>query len=192
MASDIDMSSNALLLIGDNAISSFTEPGFGAKVASNLYPDTYAAILASHPWSFALKEQFLNQLSQTPESITGYQFAYQMPTDLIRIWELMDHSDYVIVGDLIYSNQSKILLRYIFKVAESALPAHVVKAIEYKLAAEFSISITENQSMAALYEKKYLLQLGQAQAIDSQNRPQSGIVDSPIVDVRFGGRGARY
>ena len=75
MASDIDMSSNALLLIGDNAISSFTEPGFGAKVASNLYPDTYAAILASHPWSFALKEQELNKLAQEPDDLTNFQFA---------------------------------------------------------------------------------------------------------------------
>jgi len=37
MASDIDIASNALVLIGDNPINSFTEPGAGATAAANLY-----------------------------------------------------------------------------------------------------------------------------------------------------------
>lgn len=189
MATDISMSSNALILLGDNPISSFTEAGFGATAAANLYEDTYKAILASHPWSFALKEQELNQLSQTPDSRTGFQYAYQMPTDLIRAWKLMDHSDYTIIGDILYSNLSTILLRYVYKVAETELPPQVVKAIEYKLASEFAPFISEDTNLANLYEEKARFQLAQAQYIDSQNRPQSAIIDSPFTDVRLGGRG---
>ena len=62
MPSSIDIASNALLLIGDNPISSFDDPGAGAKVAANLYPETKKRMLSEHPWSFALKQQRLNTL----------------------------------------------------------------------------------------------------------------------------------
>ena len=77
MASDIDIASNALILIGDNPISSFTEPGAGATAAANLYPVTYEQLLSEHPWTFALKEQKLNQLSQQPDALTNWRYAYQ-------------------------------------------------------------------------------------------------------------------
>lgn len=184
MSTDIDMASNALILLGDNPISSFTEAGFGATAAANLYNETYRDLLATHPWSFAFKEQYLNQLTSTPENVTGYTYAYQLPTDLIRIWETMENADYVIVGDKLYSNMNKILLRYVYQVDETSLPPHFVKTMEYKLAAEFAPFIGEQVQLANFYEQKYMMQLGKAMAIDSSSRPQVGIVDSPIVDVR--------
>ena len=189
MTSKIKMINNALLLVGDNAISGLDDPGFGSTVADNLYEDTYAAILACHPWSFAFKEQWLSQLSASPDVETGYQYAYRVPVDSIRIWQLIEHSDYEIIGNLIYSNLSKVLCRYIHRVLESQIPPQVAKAIEYKLAAEFAVSVTDNDRYAQIYEQKYINQLGQAQAIDSQNRPQSQIIDAPFADVRFSGRG---
>jgi hypothetical protein len=189
MATDIEMCSNALILLGDNPISSFSEAGFGATAANNLYTSTYEDMLSSHPWGFALKEQKLNQLAQTPDPETGYTYAYQLPTDLLRIWKLMDHSDYVIIGDILYSNLNSILLRYVYKVEESQLPAYFVKAMEYQLASEFAVFISEDSGTAGLYEMKARDKLAQAQTIDSQNRPQQGIIDSPFADVRFGAVG---
>lgn len=189
MATAIDMASNALLLIGDNPISSFDDPGAGAQVAGAIYPDTYESVLAEHPWSFAFKELQLSKLSQSPDDETGFDNAFQLPADLIRLWRIMPHSNYSIVGSLLYSNQTELLARYIFKVDEVQLPPHVIKAIEYKLAADFAIAVTEDTSKSQFYEQKYLRQLGLARSVDSQGRPQVAIVDSPFVDVRLSGRG---
>ena len=189
MTSKINLINNALRLIGDNEIESLVDPGFGAQLANAVYEDTYNALLAEHPWSFAFKEQYLSQLSQAPDTETGYNYAYQLPVDMIRIWQIFDHSDYVIVGDKLYSNQTKILMRYIFSVAESQLPPHFAKAMEYKLAAEFAVPVTDNDNYASLYETKYLQQVAKAMAIDSQNRPQVAIVDAPFVDARNSGVG---
>ena len=93
MSSDIEISSNALILIGDNPISSFTEPGFGATAAANLYAGTYEAILSEHPWTFALKEQYLSRLSQQPDQETNYTYAFQIPSDVVRIWAVLPHSN---------------------------------------------------------------------------------------------------
>jgi len=189
MPTDIDMASNALLLIGDEPISSFTDPGAGATVAAAIYPETYKQVLSEHPWSFALKEQALSQLSQTPDDRTNYKYAYQMPTDLIRLWAIFEQSNYVIIGDLLYSNSNSLMARYVYKVAETALPPHFVIAMQYKLASDFANSVTESTSKAEYYEAKYRTAVAQARSIDSQGRPQESIIDKPFVDVRYSGRG---
>jgi hypothetical protein len=187
MASDIDIASNALILIGDNPISSFTEPGAGATAAANLYPDTYKQLLSEHPWTFALKEQKLNRLSQAPDALTNWKYAYQNPTDLIRYWAVMPHSNYAMVGSLTYSNQNELLARYVYKVAESQLPPHFQKALEYKLASDFALLVTEDTTKSQLFEQKYRTAIGQARSIDSQSHPQQPIIDQPFTDVRRSG-----
>jgi len=189
MPTDIDIASNALLLIGDEPISSFTDPGAGATVAAAIYPEDYKQVLSEHPWSFAFKEQALSQLSATPDERTGFKYAYQIPTDLIRLWAVFEWSEYVIIGDLLYSNEPSLLARYVYKVTETSLPPHFVVALQYKLASDFSMSVTESNSKSELYEVKYRQALSQARSIDSQGRPQESIIDSPFVDVRFSGRG---
>jgi len=187
MPSDIDMASNALILLGDNPIASFSDAGAGAQTAANLYPSAYEQFLSEHPWSFALKELELSRLSQAPDDLTNFQYAYQMPSDLIRLWKLMPHSFYTIVGSYLYSNENELLARYVYKIAETLLPPHAVVALQYKLAADFSMAITESISMAEAFEKQYRRYLSIARSVDSQGRPQVPIVDSPFVDVRLSG-----
>lgn len=187
MPTDIDMASNALLLVGDNPISSFSDPGAGAQVAAAIYPETYRKVLAEHPWTFALREQKLNQLSAQPDSLTNYKFAYQIPGEMIRIWAVFPHSDYTIVGSLLYSNENELLARYVYQVEETELPPQVTKAIEYKLASDFAVSVTESVSNSEYYEKKYLDAIQLARSVDSQNKPPVPIIDSPFVDVRYSG-----
>ena len=187
MPSSIDIASNALLLVGDNPISSFDDPGAGAQAAANLYPETKKRLLSEHPWSFALKQQRLNKLSQKPDELTNFNNAFQLPTDLIRIWDMQIRTDYILIGNLLYSNQEELLATYIFDVDEVMLPPHFVKSLEYALASDFAISVTEDTAKAGLYEQKSINAINQAMAIDSQGRPQRGIINSPLIDVRFSG-----
>jgi len=187
------MSSNALLLIGDNPISSFDDPGAGAQAAANLYPQIKQRFLSYTPWSFALKQQRLNLLSEKPDSLTNWDSIYQLPTDLIRLWAIAPCADYSIIGDKLYTNSNTaILATYIYDVDDTALPVHAVKALEYMLASEFAISVTEDENKAQLYEQKGRDMMAQASTIDSQGRPQQAIIDSPFIDARFGGSRSGY
>ena len=186
MASSIDIASNALLLIGDNPISSFDDPGAGAQVAANIYTETKRRLLSEHPWSFAFKQQRLNKLSQEPDVLTGYSSAFQLPTDLIRLWNIQRHSDYMLIGNLLYSNEAEILATYIFDVDEVNLPPHFVKSLEYELAADFAISVTEDNTLSQIMRNNAMNTKSQAMAIDSQGRPQQAIVDSPLIDAHSG------
>lgn len=183
MTSKIEICSNALQLIGDEPISSFTE-GSSAALADNLYDAFYESMMRYHPWSFALKTQRLNVLTQAPDPLTNYQYALQKPTDMIYLWSIKPQSNYDIVGDYIYSNDRELLATYTYKVAESKLPADFVTVMQYRLASEFAQSITENSGLAQLYEGKFRGALGAAMAADSQQRPQTGIIDRPYLAVR--------
>lgn len=173
-------------MIGDNPISSFTEPGAGATAAANLYPDTYARLLSMHPWTFALKEQELSKLSQSPDPLTNFTNAFQIPSDHIRTWAVLPHSNFIVVGDLIYSNQEELLMRYVFKVAESELPPYFTKTLEYSLATDFAQLVTESTTKSQFFEAKFVNQLASAMAIDSQGHPQQPVIDSPFTDIRGG------
>ncbi len=188
MASDIDIASNALILIGDSPISSFTEAGAGAQAAANLYIQAYERLLSEHPWSFAFKEQSLSRLSQEPDTKTNYKYAFQLPTDMIRLWAILPHSSHVIIGDLLYSNETELLARYVYQVEETNLPSHFIEALQYKLASDFSMSVTEDRNKAAYYAELTSQALARAKNIDSQGRPQQAIIDSPFIEARFGGR----
>ena len=193
MATDIEIASNALLLIGDEPISSFTEPGAGATAAANLYADTYLYVLSEHPWTFALKEQKLNLLSQTPDPLTMYSYAWQLPTDIVRLWSIFPWSQYDLIGDKLYSNiNTDLLARYVFKQEETMLPGHFVKALEYKLASEFAVTVTESMSMSETMLGKYQQAVARAKNIDSQGKPQVPMISSPFIDVRLSGRSDRW
>lgn len=184
MATDIGMCSNALLLVGEEPISSFSDAGHGVTVAAALYEPTYKALLSDHPWSFAMKEQQLSRLTATPDEETGYSYAYQLPSDMIRLWATFPGSNYVIVGDLLYSNLSEIIARYVYKVAEAKLPPHFVKAMEYKLASEFAVSITEDTAKAQFYEQKFMMAVSRAKSTDAQSYPNIAIRANPLISVR--------
>lgn len=180
MATNIDMASNALVLIGDDPISSLSED----VAAANLYSSTYEYVLSEHPWSFAYKEQFLSRLSQDPDRETGFSYAFQMPVDLIQLRTVFPVVEYRIVGDLLYSNSNKLLARYTYKVTETALPPHFVKAMEYKLASEFAMSVAEDENKMQIFYRMYQDALGQAMAKDSSQHPFERIQRNPIRNLR--------
>lgn len=183
MASDIDIASNALQMIGAKSISSFDDPGAGAAVAKALYEGLLTALLTTTYWGFAMKKQSLNQLSQTP--LNEFKFAYQIPTDSLKIERIYPRIFYKIYRDLIYTDASSIDIDYAFRPDTSSLPSYFVLAFTYHLASEFSLSVTDNEQKNALYEDKYRRQLGTAFTADAQQHPQTAIIDSPFTDVRF-------
>jgi len=182
MTTNIQLASNALQLIGDEPISSFADEGVGAKVMGAIYEPTIKALLSSHYWTFTLKKQKLNRLSQTP--LNDFQYAFQMPTDSIRILKINPRAFYKIYRDLIYSNQRDIDVDYIFRPDESQWPEYFQLAVMYKLASDAAMAVTDNENKNSIYEEKFRATMAQAFALDSQQNPQVPIVDQPFTDVR--------
>ena len=183
MASDIDLASNALQMIGADPINSFDDPGAGAAVAKSLYEPLVTALLTRTYWRFAMKKQSLNRLSQTP--LNEFQYAFQVPTDCLKIEKVYPRSFYKIYRDLIYSDQSAISIDYAYRVPTPDMPAYFTLALTYQLASEFSLAVTDNEQKNQIYAQKFMEALGAAYSADALQHPQTPIVDSPFTDVRY-------
>tara|TARA_R110002153_G_scaffold269481_1_gene435103 strand:+ start:45 stop:401 length:357 start_codon:yes stop_codon:yes gene_type:complete len=109
----IDLASNALLLIGEETISSFTNDTTAALVAANLYDLTYESLLTLHPWRFASTQIVLSRLTSTP--VSTWKYAYQLPADFLVAQHVDNSTDmYQIYTDKLYSDNSTITLDYTF------------------------------------------------------------------------------
>ena len=170
----IDICARALIMIGAQPISSFSDGSTEALVASNIYDDVVEASLTRHRWRFATTQQQLSLLTNTP---TGrYDYAYQVPTSpaVLQIITLTVN-DYVIpysrYQNYIYLNgygsSSKVVMDYIYKVGEEYFPPHFRLALEYELAAIFAGSVARDSKMIEqfknLSERQFLI----AKNIDS-------------------------
>jgi hypothetical protein len=182
MATDISMCSNALLLIGHGTISSFTEGGAGALVASNLYQTSYENLLSLHRWRFASGKVALSRLTATP--LNDWSYAYQLPADYLLANRVIPQSDYEIFANKIYSNETTLEIDYVFKPAESQLPAYFVKLMEMYLASQFAVPVTDNSAKGQLYAQFYDAQMRQAKFADASSRPPDAVADNPLWAAR--------
>ena len=186
MPSQIDIVSNALVLIGHPPISSFDpDQGAGATVGSALYETALNYLLSTTYWRFTMKQQQLNKLTATP--LNNWQFAYQLPTDMITLYRVDPRSNYQIFEDKLFTNIDSIAADYSHRVADTALPTYFVQAFQYKLAGDFAIAITNDVNKNQLYEAKFRQEIQIAMAADARNHPAVSIVDQPFTDIRIGG-----
>jgi len=183
----IDICSKALLLIGENTITSFTEDTEAARIAANLYELTYENLLTLHPWRFASKKSTLPRLTATPTN--QWDYAFQLPADFLIAQYVDQASDnFQIYGDKLYSNEKSIILDHIFKPDESFLPAYFTELLELKLASMFSVPITESATKGEYYASLADKQLQKAKFVDSQSTPSiaPGLLDgSALINNRY-------
>lgn len=184
MASKIDIISSALVLIGDVPVNSLTGGTRQQQVANTLYDSVVQSELSKHRWGFARRKAQLSLTTEVPVD-NEYQSIYQLPADLLALIKIYPNSRYQVLGDKVYTNYSgPLYCDYIADVTENEWPAYFVRAIEYALAVDFSISIRDSSSiqgnMSALYENASRM----ARFTDSQQHPQTPIQHRPFIDVR--------
>ena len=164
----IDIASRALIMIGSNPISSFTDDTTEALVTNNIYEEIIESTLCRARWRFATEQQQLSLLANAP---TGrYEYAYQIPTSpqclqIISITENDINIQYARYGDKIFvdghGSQSKLIMDYIFRQDESEFPPYFRLAVEYKLASVFAGAIARDSAMvrefANLAERQILI-----------------------------------
>ena len=188
---NIDICARALIMIGAQPISSFSDGSTEALVASNIYDDVVEASLTRHRWRFATTQQQLSLLTNTP---TGrFDYAYQIPTSpaVLQIITLTVN-DYVIpysrYQNYIYLNgygsNNEVIMDYIYKVDESYFPAHFRLALEYELASIFAGSVARDSNMIeqfkTLSERQFLV----AKNIDSAETTSKVLDTNRFINAR--------
>lgn len=190
MATDIEICSRALILLGDKPIASLTEGTGRATIAANLYPQAKRAMLRKHVWNCAIKRVALTALTGAPAYEWSNWFA--KPGDWVRLLDVGNcgKDDYAFEGNRILANQTSLKLRYVAEVTEGMWDASLTDVMVLRMAADMAYPITKSTSLAELKLAEFKQALREAKAIDGQENPPDEFGDSPFLEVR-GGPGSR-
>jgi hypothetical protein len=147
--SDIELCSRALVRLGASPIDAFDGQSAEARVAEALYPPVRDAMLSAYAWSFCTAQGRLVKLPDAP--LADYAHAFALPDNYLRAISAGGGSkgrgvNYRIMNGALHAHQEEIVLTYLFKAAEEDFPPFFDAALITRLAAEFSIPVTESTS----------------------------------------------
>lgn len=173
-ASETQICNLALIKFGEKTINSLEDDTKEGRACKALYPLLREQMLSAHPWNFAMARADISaQLSDTPAF--GYDYAYQLPSDCLRVWELYDQyadttsarvwysqsqlsknvsiseDEWEVEGrELLTDRSENIYIRYIKDVTVTGhFPSMFVECLALRLAAELAVKLAESKSMRA-------------------------------------------
>jgi hypothetical protein len=156
----VTICSDALLLLGAKAISSFNDGTDESSVCDRLYPDIRDSTLVMYPWSFSVKKIGLSRLLTAPTSV--WRYAYQLPGDRLNgpraVYDTAavgayPAKDWEIQGDQLLTNLEAVYIDYQYSVGEFAMPKYFVQLLKYMVAWHIAEAITEQQDKSAKWQR---------------------------------------
>lgn len=188
-SSGIDICSRALILIGADPITSFSDGTTESNVAVNVYEDVARAALVNSRWRFATNQQKLALLTDAP---TGrYDVAHQLPTDLLMLHAVTVNDnliEYAVYGDKVFSDSStsdNLVADYSFRADETTWPSYFTLAVEYSIAIIFATSIARDSSLAQLMQQQAERSMAKARNLDAQQQTTKKLTTSRFITSRL-------
>jgi len=191
MGSKVDLANEALLLLGANTITSFTDNDSNAVLVNRFYASERDALLRSHRWNCALTTANLASLVDTP--IIDWEYKFTLPTDpyCLRVLDVRTVTgdiklDFAVQGRELLTEESAIDITYIQRLEDtmlydSLLYQALVFRMAWKLAFPVTRSSTVMQQMAQLYDAI----VRDARAVDSQEGTPETIETDALTDLRL-------
>jgi len=170
--SKFDICNKALVLVGANTISSFTQNTTESKVANQLYESTLENLLTRCRWRFASKQAQLSKNTANPDA--RYDSSYALPSDAHIIHTVTVGDDiikYDRYGQNLFTNTTSsdtVIADYTFQPSESIFPPYFKQTLVFELASLFAGAIARNDQLSELYHKRSIAQLAIAKATDGQ------------------------
>ena len=177
ITTDITICNTALIMVGADEITSFTDATREAKICNQIYETTVRNTLQKNPWRFSLLIRQLSQLAVDPDGIDEFGFlnAYQIPAESLRIIRTnVPADDYIIVKDNLLSDQLEVWVEMQVRPEEGEFPAYFRHAVEMEMAAKLSLALTDDAGKYTLFRQQADRELAIAKNIDGQEQPVLG------------------
>ena len=172
MLSKIDLCSMALLKLGEAPIQSFSDDSASSKLARTLYDSVAQSLLSIHPWRFAIQEISLTKNTNDD---------FLIPSNVLRVLKTNGR----IIGNRIISNASDITITALVQTSPDAFPGYFASLLATRLAMEFCIPLTGNQTVFRMLTALYETELQTAKFIDSTTSVPDALQDFSLINSRF-------
>ena len=188
MASFVEITSNALRLLGDDPITSLTEDSERARLVNALYEEVRDEVTRAAMWNCAKDRQVLASLADTPAF--GWSYYHQLPSTCLRVIDVLSGDiriDHEVEGRKIMTDVSSVNLIFLKKITDpNDMDALFIGAYTAKLAAELAEPVTGSRSLAEQMWTLYDRKVREARTIDSQEGTVSNLDVQQLVDARTG------
>jgi len=187
MTTKVSICSQALLMLGQKPIASFSEPSTGATLASNLYTSEKEALLREHPWNCCTRRAVLAASATPPAHY--YTATFPLPADCVRLLSVGDDDDpvdYRLEKEGIQSDGDALNIRYVANLDESLWDSKLVNLMKLKMRAVFAYPVTKSTSLADLCAAEFNDALKKAKTIDGQEDPPEQLGQSGVLAAREG------
>ena len=182
--SNIAIANRALTLLAVDRILAFDENSEQARKMNAIFETTRDALLSEHNWNFARKERLLSLLSDEP-LLDDYAYAYQIPSDCLRVLRLQTYFTFAIYGNKVYTNSNDPRIEYIAQITDpTKFSAGFVKAFAARLAADLAYPITQNATLAKNAEEIAMRDLKEAKWSDGQEGKGTHVINGTFLDER--------
>ncbi len=188
--SNVSVCNKALILLGEDIISSLSDDTKAAIQCGNIYEHTRDAMLRKHPWNFAVKRVALSQSTTAP--VWGFDYSYTLPVDCLRVLfvENEDIYPFKLEGRFVVtdngSDSSTINIKYISRIIDpSQWDTLFVDLLSSRLAYELAIPLTDLKQRRDDMKDLYLERLADVQAVDAQEETSDQVPDGSWADSRL-------
>ena len=149
----IDLVNSALVMVGDNPITSLDDQTTQALVANTVLEDLIEAELFETRWRFAsntVETSFVSSVTHP----TGLG-VFQIPSNTIRVWNVLERGrsvlgEWEMEGDKLLIDADSNSVISVDRVIEPPVgywPPHFRMSIIYGLASMFALALTENEAL---------------------------------------------
>lgn len=173
MSTKIAICNSALITLGANTITSFTDGTTASTACSIKWDIVRRDLIALHPWNFAIKRASIAASVDVP--VFRYNYQFNFPVDLLRLLKVYDVTDYKKEGLVLLTNQvmdpnsPEIEIKYLADIEDtSAWSGMFTDLMSARMAMELAYTLPRKSTMidrmATVYQDKLTL----ARGVDAQ------------------------
>lgn len=168
MNSEIAICNQALGWLGANQIISFDDASQEAKLCKANYQYLRDAVLEDYAWSFAVKRDSLAPLAETPVT---YGYAFQVPSDAIRILQVSVDASFDPTEDVVWeiednkilTDNASIYVRYVYRVTDpTKFSPNFKQALAARIAADIAIPLSASRALQSDMYSLYTMKIAEA------------------------------
>lgn len=191
MSSQVDLANEALLLLGANTITSFTDNDSNAVLVNRFFPSERDAVLRSHRWNCAITTKNLASLAETPLMDWAYKFT--LPTDpyCLRILDVRTVTgdiklDHEIQGRQLLTEEAAVDITYVQRLEDiSQFDSLLYQALVFRMAWKLAFPIMRSHTVMGQMGQMYEAVVREARTIDSQEGTPETIETHTITELRL-------